>query len=177
MTGSGRRKRRKMSTKPRSNEPRGEMAVTRVRDIMTTDVVSVRADTSVGRIAGLMHDKAISAIPVVDEAQRVVGIVSDLDLIVRNTPIEAPAFLPVLEGRIPLETHGHFKRRIQHMVGTEARDVMTEEVLTVSPDQDVESLATLMVKKRVKLLPVVEEGRLIGVVSRADVIRWMVRDD
>src|SRR4029078_5034597 len=93
-----------------------------VRDIMSADVVSASPETSVARIAQLMHEKGISGLPVVDGAQRVVGIVTDFDLIVRNTPLEPPAFLPLLEGRIPLETQSHFERRIRHMVGTEARD-------------------------------------------------------
>ncbi len=166
-----------MSVKPQSSDARSESSLARVRDIMTSDAIFVSADTSVGRIAHLMHDKAISGMPVVDDAQRVIGIVTDLDLIVRNTRIDAPAFLPILEGRIPLETPGHFKRRLQHMVGMEARDVMTEEVLSIGPDEDVETLAEIMVKKRVNLVPVLEAGRLVGVVSRADVIRWMARDD
>jgi CBS domain-containing protein len=106
----------------------------------------------------------------------VIGIVTDFDLVVRNTRIDPPPFLPLLEGRIPLETQSHFNRRIRHMVGTEARDVMTEDVLTIGPDEDVETLAELMVKKRINLVPVIEGGRLAGVVSRADVIRWMTRD-
>ncbi len=148
----------------------------RVRDIMTVEAVTVKADTSVGRIAQLMDGNAISGVPVVDEAARVIGIVTDFDLVVRNTPIDPPAFLPLLEGRIPLETQDHFERRIRHMVGTEARDIMTEDVLTIGVDEDVETLAKLMVKNGVNLVPVVEGGRLAGVVSRADVIRWMTKD-
>ena len=148
----------------------------RVRDIMSGSVVTVKADTSVGRIAQLMDTHAISGVPVVDDAGGLIGIVTDFDLVVRNTKIDPPPFLPLLEGRIPLETQSHFDRRIRHMVGTEARDVMTEEVLTIGPDEDVETLAELMIKKKVNLVPVVEGGRLAGVASRADVVRWMTRD-
>ena len=83
----------------------------------------------------------------------------------------------ILDGRIPLETPGHFKKRIQHMVGTTARDVMTEQVLTIGPEVPVETLADLMVKRHVNPVPVIEGGRLVGVVARADVIRWMVREE
>ncbi len=148
----------------------------RVRDIMTADAVTASVDTSVGRIAQLMDKGSISGVPVVDETGRVIGIVTDFDLVVRNTRIDPPPFLPLLEGRIPLETQGHFERRIRHMVGTEARDVMTEEVWTIGPDESIEALAELMVGKRVNLVPVVEAGRLLGVVSRADVVRWMTKD-
>jgi CBS domain-containing protein len=63
------------------------------------------------------------------------------------------------------------------MLGTKARDVMTTDVVTTSPDVEVEALAAMMVKRRVNPVPVVEDGRLVGVVSRADVIRLMARDD
>jgi CBS domain-containing protein len=143
---------------------------------MTVDVVAVSPTASVGRIARLMHERAISGIPVVDLDRRVLGVVTDLDLIMLNTRIEAPHFLPLLDGRIPLETPWHFRRRIQHAAGATAQDLMSQAVV-VSPDQDVESLAALMVKERTNPVPVVEGDRLVGVVSRADVIRWMGRDD
>ena len=156
---------------------RPEPPKTCVKHIMTLDVVSVSPTASVARIARLMHERAISGLPVVDLDRRVVGMVMDLDLIVLNTRIEAPHFLPLLDGRIPLETPSHFKKRIQHAVGTTARDVMSESVITVGPDEDVETLAALMVREKVNPVPVVENDRLVGVVSRADVIRWMARDD
>jgi CBS domain-containing protein len=63
------------------------------------------------------------------------------------------------------------------MLGTQARDVMTPKVVTTSPDTEVEDLAALMVKQKINAVPVVEEGQLVGVVSRADVVRLMARDD
>ena len=166
-----------VSAQPTRELPRPEPPATRVKHIMTVDVVSVSPSASVGRVARLMHERAISGIPVVDIDRRVVGMVTDLDLIVLNTRIEAPHFLPLLDGRIPLETPSHFKKRIQHAAGTTAQDLMSESVVTVGPEDDVEALAALMVKEHVNPVPVVEEGRLVGVVSRADLIRWMTRDD
>ncbi|MBX7183931.1 MAG: CBS domain-containing protein [Vicinamibacteria bacterium] len=166
-----------VSAQPTGDRPRPEPLVTRVKHIMTVDVVSVSPAASVGRIARLMHERAISGIPVVDVDRTVLGMVTDLDLILLNTRIEAPHFLPLLDGRIPLETPSHFKRRIQHAAGTTAKDLMTEGGVTVGPEDEVEALAALMVKERVNPVPVVEDGRLVGVVSRADVIRWMARDD
>lgn len=166
-----------VSAQPARELPRPEPAATRVKHIMTVDVVSVPPSASVGRVARLMHERAISGVPVIDIDRRVVGMVTDLDLIVLNTRIEAPHFLPLLDGRIPLETPSHFKKRIQHAAGTTAKDLMSESVVTVGPEDDVETLAALMVKEHVNPVPVLEEGRLVGVVSRADLIRWMTRDD
>lgn len=166
-----------MSTNQSSSEPSGPARVTRVRDVMTSEVVFVSGEASVGRIARLMHDKAISGIPVLDEERHVVGMVTDLDLIVRNTRLEPPAFFQILDGRIPLETPGHYRKRIQHMLGTQARDVMSQDVVTIGPEAEIEALADLMFKQRVNPVPVVERGVLVGVVSRADVIRLMARED
>jgi CBS domain-containing protein len=148
----------------------------RVREIMTREVVVVHPKTAVNLIAQLMGGRGITGVPVVDETDRVVGIVTELDLIVRNTRLEGPAFFQILDGRIPLETPGHYKKRIRHMLGALAADVMTEEVVTIGPDAEIEELADLMVKRRVNPIPVIEAGRLVGIVSRADIIDMMARN-
>jgi len=149
----------------------------KVREIMTTDVATVRQDTSVNDIAKLMHENDIGGIPVVDDARHVVGIVTELDMIVRNTRLTMPAFIQILDlARIPLEMPGHYQNRLRHMLGTQARDIMTEEVITVCPDAEMEDLAETMVKRRVNPVPVVENGALVGIVSRADLIRMMAHE-
>jgi CBS domain-containing protein len=148
----------------------------KVRDIMTTDVVAARPETPVASIARWMNERGISGVPVVDDERRVTGIVTELDMIVRNTRLEPPAFFQILDGRIPLETPAHYQKRLEHMLGTVAREVMTEEVATIGPDEELETLAELMVKRRVNPVPVVEDSRLVGIVSRADIIRMMARE-
>jgi len=148
----------------------------KVREIMTREVVTALPDTAVNLVARLMAGRGISGIPVVAASGELVGIVTELDMIVRNTRLEPPAFFQILDGRIPLETPAHYRKRMQHMLGALVRDVMTEDVVTISPDADVEEVASLMVKRRVNPVPVVEEGRLVGIVSRADIIQMMARD-
>lgn len=149
----------------------------KVREIMTTDVVSVKRDTSVNEVAKVMGARDISGVPVVDDAGGVVGIVTELDLILRNTELDVPRFLQILDlGRIPLELPGQYQHRLRHMLGTRAEDVMSHEVITVGPEDSVESLADLMVKRRVNPVPVVEGGKLVGIVSRADLIDMMAAE-
>jgi len=147
----------------------------KVRDIMKTQVTTAARDTPVSELARLMIAQHVSGIPVV-EHDAVVGIVSESDLIVRNTRLEPPAFFQILDGRFPLETPAHYQKRLQHMLGTHAGEVMTEEVVTIGPEADVEELAALMVKRRHSPIPVVEDGRLVGIVSRADIVRMMARE-
>ena len=146
-----------------------------VRDIMTAEVVVANPDTSVNLIARLMAGRDISGVPVVEDG-RVLGVVTELDLILRNTRLEPPAFFQILDARIPLETPGNFRERLQHMLGTLAREVMTDKVVTIGPDEDLEVFAELMVKRRVNPVPVVEDGRLVGIVGRSDIIGMMARD-
>ena len=147
----------------------------KVSDIMTPTVMTVKRDTSVNEVAKLMGAHDISGVPVVDDDNHVVGIITELDLILRNTRLEMPHFIEVLDwGRIPLERPGHAKERLQHMLGTAAADIMTEKVETIGPDAPVEELAELMVKRRFNPIPVVDaEEKLIGIVSRADLVDMM----
>src|SRR5512136_3355322 len=135
----------------------------KISDIMTREVMTVKRDTSVNEVAKLMGAHDISGVPVVDDDNHVVGIITELDLIVRNTRLEMPHFIEVLDwGRIPLERPGHAKERLRHMLGTEAADLMTEKVETIGPEASVEELAELMVKHRVNPVPVVDDaGKLI----------------
>jgi len=149
----------------------------KVRDIMTTDVVSAKRDTPVNELAKLMGARDISGVPVLDDDGSVVGVVTELDMIVRNTRLDMPRFIQILDlGRIPLERRSDYEHRMRHMLGTRAEDLMSEEVVTVGPDDGVEDLAELMVKRRVNPVPVVENGKLVGIVSRADIIDMMAAE-
>lgn len=149
----------------------------KVRDIMTTDVVSAKRGTSVNELAKLMGARDISGVPVLDDDGSVVGIVTELDMIARNTRLDMPRFIQILDlGRIPLERRSDYEHRMRHMLGTRAEDLMSEEVVTVGPDDSVEDLAELMVKRRVNPVPVVENGKLVGIVSRADIIDMMAAE-
>jgi len=147
----------------------------KVRELMTTDVTTAGPDTPVHQIARAMSERGISGVPVIEDG-RLAGIVTELELVVRATRLEPPAFLPVLDARIPLETPSHYQHYLQHMTGTLARDVMVAVTATVAPDDDVETLAELMVKRRVNPVPVVENGVLAGIVSRADIVKMLVRE-
>lgn len=142
---------------------------------MTTDVHTAAPDTPVNRLAQLMLEGGVSGIPVLDGG-RLVGLVTELDLIVRNTRLAPPAFFQLLDGRIPLETPAHYRRKLAHMLGTRADEIMTQDVLHIGPDVEVEDLAEMMLKHRVNPVPVVDQGRLVGIVSRADIVRMMAGD-
>jgi CBS domain-containing protein len=146
-----------------------------IREVMTSDVVTVAADASVSEIAALMSARGISGVPVM-EGEQVIGMVTELDLVARNARFKLPAFITLLNATIYLETPGHVEKRLQHMLGTTAREVMSP-VVTISANGTLEELAELMVDRRVNPIPVVESGRLVGIVSRADVVRLMAQQE
>jgi CBS domain-containing protein len=153
-----------------------DSAKKRAGDIMTTDVVTVNPDTPVYQIARLMSAHDISGVPVVDDRNRVLGVVTELDMIVRNTRFKVPNFIMILDSIIYLETPKHFEERLQHMLGVTAREIMSAPAVTIAPDATIEALAELMVGRRMNPLPVVQDERLIGIISRSDIIRLMAQE-
>jgi CBS domain-containing protein len=148
----------------------------RVGDIMSTNVVTIRPQTTVNQIAQLMSEHDISGLPVVDDAGQVLGIVTELDMIARNARFKMPTYFVILDSIIYLETPKHFQERLEHVLGTTAEEIMSKPAATIAPDAKIEELADLMVNQRKNPIPVVEKGRLVGIVSRSDIIRWMIQE-
>ncbi len=140
-------------------------------DIMTKDVITIGPETLVREIASLMLERRISGVPVVDADQRVLGIVSEGDLI-RRPEIETD--------KIPRGWLGLFvsnEERARDFVkshGRKAREVMTQPAICVAPDVRLAEIVRLMQRHRVKRLPVLEHGKLVGLVTRADLLRHVL---
>ncbi len=141
-----------------------------VADIMTREVISVRADMRVGQIARVFREHQLSGLPVVDQDGQLVGIVTELDMVKRHARPQMPAFLPLLGAYLPVGTK-EYKESLRRITGVTAEDIMTTPVNTISPDASVEDAATVMVSNRSNPLPVVDEdGRMIGIISRTDIL-------
>lgn len=147
------------------------MAELRVRDIMQSDVVTARPDTTVRELADLLAQNKISGVPVVDAENRVVGMVSEADVIVQDADLHFPYYVQLLDGIIYLESVRKFEERLRKTFGTKVADIMTENVIAVSPDASIHEAVTLMADHKVNRLPVTEERRLVGIVTRGDVVR------
>ncbi len=150
-----------------------DSAKRRVDKIMTTEVIKIGADTKVSEIAMLMSEYDISGVPVVDDNDHVLGIVTELDMIVRNTRFKLPNFIMILDIMLYLETPHHYQERLEHVLGTTAKEIMSHPVVTIAPNATIEELAELMVQRKMNPIPVVEDERLVGIVSRSDIIRLM----
>jgi CBS domain-containing protein len=145
----------------------------KVSDIMTHPVITVTPETTVGEAAELMIGHRISGLPVVDAAGAVVGIVSEGDLLRRaetGTERRRARWLEFLiaPGRLATEyAHAHGRR---------VSEVMTDTVLSVGPDEPLTDVIELMERRRIKRVPVIDQGRLVGIVSRANLVRALLRN-
>ncbi|HEX2916532.1 MAG TPA: CBS domain-containing protein [Chloroflexia bacterium] len=148
-----------------------------VSDIMTREVVFVTPDAPVSEVARMLVKHSVSGVPVVENG-KVIGIVTEEDLIMRDAIIDMPHFFGFFESVFyPVRKH-EFDEEMHKILATEARDLMNRKVITVSQDASVQELATLMVKKEVNPVPVIDRsGELVGIVSRSDLVRLMVAEE
>ncbi|HEY8884668.1 MAG TPA: CBS domain-containing protein [Chloroflexota bacterium] len=148
-----------------------------VSELMTTSVIAIRENTSVVEAAKTLLGHHITGVPVIDAHDRLVGILTEGDLVVQNANVHFPTFLQILDIQIPLTSTHHFEEELRRALGTVASEVMTREVLTVSPNDEISVAATLMADKHVNPIPVVEHGRLVGIISRSDIIRHILAQE
>jgi CBS domain-containing protein len=141
-----------------------------VRDLMSTAVVSFSAEDNVEAAMRTLIDEGLSSAPVLDADGKVVGVLSDADLIVQESKLHFPTLLSVLGASIEIG-HKRFEEDLQKALGSTVGEVMSDEPVVCAEDDTVEQAATLMHDHDVAQLPVVRDGKLVGVISRTDVLR------
>ncbi len=140
-----------------------------VRDVMSSRVVSVRAEASFREMADMLHSSRFSGFPVLDRSGRVVGVVSEADLLVKAAVQAEGTSWPAALRHV---------REDDKALGVTARDLMTAPAITIGPDAPVADAARLMYDRKVKRLPVVSQaGHLLGIISRVDVLTVVSRPD
>lgn len=148
----------------------------KARDIMTTDVVSVGPDTSTRTVAGLLSARGISAVPVLNAAGEPIGMVSEGDLIGRNDSdwrARRDWWLTLLaEGE---ELNPDFLASLRNP-DRAVRNVMSSPVISIGEDAEFPEIAKLLISHNIKRLPVVRDGRVVGIVSRADLVRALATE-
>jgi len=148
----------------------------RAVDVMTTEIISVGPDTSVQALAALLSERGISGVPVVDAENRVVGIVSEGDVLHRVETGTERRLERRTRGRRSwwLDAVASDRELARDYVKSHARtvrDIMTRDVVAVSDTAELADIAMLLETKRIKRVPVVRDGRLVGIVSRANLVR------
>jgi CBS domain-containing protein len=143
------------------------------RDIMTTEVLSVSPETSITDLSKILEDRQVGGVPVVDGKGRLVGIITQSDLVERARDLELPPAINILDFHFYLQIPSHMIHRVEKMLGTTVGDCMTANPVTVTPDTSVAKIAGIMAKQKVHTLPVLEGGRIVGVVGKMDLVRAM----
>jgi CBS domain-containing protein len=145
-----------------------------IKDIMTAQVVTVGPQMGIGQAARLLLEKRFNALPVVDDHGALVGIISQSDLIALQMDLPLPSYFTLLDGLVPLASPRHFEKELERITAANVGQAMTPAPVTVSPSTTVAEAASLMVEKNYHTLPVVEGGKLVGVVGKEDVLRTLL---
>lgn len=146
-----------------------------VKDIMTQDVICAKPDETIEEVAKTIIQHKISGLPVVNENHEVVGMVTEGDLLVRNKKLHIPSSIQLLGGVIFLENPRIFEEELKKAVAVKVEELMTTEVHSIGPDAPVEEAATLMYEQHFNRLPVVEDKKLVGIISRWDIVNYLVK--
>lgn len=148
-----------------------------VADIMETDVVSVRPEDGVETLLKLMREHELPGVPVVDEDHRLLGIVTESDLVMRDeeADLHLPHHIDLLGGVIFLESTKKYEERLRRGLASTVSEMMTPDPITVTPKDSVHEAGRIIAERKHNRLPVVDDnGRLVGVVTRVDVLSALV---
>lgn len=143
-------------------------------DIMTKDVVTVSPQTEITTAAKLMFDHHFNGLPVVDKTGSLLGIICQEDLIIQQKKIPLPSFFTLLDGIIPLVSYKKLEKEVEKIVATTVDQAMTSSPITVAPETSLEDIASLMLKNNVHTLPVLDHGKLVGIIGKEDILRTLV---
>lgn len=142
----------------------------KAKDIMTKEVITVKPETTLDELARLLMKQQISGAPVIDDNGKIIGIVTENDLISKNSRLHIPTILRLFDAYIPLGT-SKMESDIRKMAASTVEDICTKEIITVDEEASVEYIATIMTEKRIHILPVVREGKLVGIIGKKDLIK------
>jgi CBS domain-containing protein len=145
-----------------------------VADVMTANPISVAPDTELKEAIQLMAEHHVGGLPVIDASGNLVGILSQSDLMWQATGVDVPAYIMLLDSVIYLKNPAQYNQELHKALGQQVKDVMTDHVVTVTPDKSIRDAAQLMHDKKIRRLPVVNgEKQVVGILTRGDIVRQM----
>jgi len=143
------------------------------KDIMTKTVITVTKDTTIQALSRIFMEHGVNGLPVVDEAGSVIGVVTQGDLIEQKKQLHIPTVIALFDWVVPLESEKKFQADVKRMTAATVAEIYHAGAVTVNVDADLTEVATVMAEKDVHTLPVLDEGRLVGVIGKLDLIRGM----
>ncbi|MBE9067229.1 CBS domain-containing protein [Leptolyngbya cf. ectocarpi LEGE 11479] len=148
-----------------------------VKDLMTLNPVTVKPLDLVETVLKRLEENHVSGLPVVNDDNKVVGIISEADLLFKERPIQLPLYLNFLGTLVYLDPPGRFQQQLKKSLGILVQDVMTSHAITITPKTPIAKAANLMIGKRVNRLPVVDnQKQLVGIITREDLLKALRED-
>jgi CBS domain-containing protein len=149
-----------------------------VADVMTPDPIAVRATTPLQEAIKTIAQAEISGLPVIDDDGKLVGVISETDLMWQETGVDPPPYIMILDSVIYLQNPARYEKEIHKALGQTVGEVMTEKPISITPDRSIRNAAHLMHEKKIRRLPVVDpqSGKLIGILTQGDIIRMMATE-
>lgn len=145
-----------------------------VSDIMTKNVVTVSPAMEIRRLAELLVEKNISGAPVVDESGRLLGVVKEEGVVFQDKRVHLPTFINLSLGFLTLGA-GRYNDEMEKIAASKVAGIMEKDIITVAPETEIEDVATLMIEKGEYYFPVVDNAKLVGVVTKKDIVRAIAR--
>ena len=146
----------------------------KVKDIMTRELITVSPETEVVHATKLLLENRINGVPVTDETGKLVGILCQSDLIAQQKKLPIPSFFTLLNGLIPITSMKQIEKQVQKITAATVAQAMTKNPVTVQPDTEIEEVASLMVDNNFHTIPVMDEGQLVGIVGKEDILRTLM---
>ncbi|MGL5716572.1 MAG: CBS domain-containing protein [Paraclostridium sp.] len=150
------------------------MKTKQAKDIMTTNVKVAKQTDTIYNVAKMLIQEKIGGLPVVDENSRVVGIISETDIIKKEKYIDAPEFITFLQGVIYLDDFKKMEKDIKDIAAIQVKDLMSTKVVKVYEDDTFDDIANIMIKQSINRVPVVDkDNKIKGIICRYDIIKSM----
>ncbi|HDP70087.1 MAG TPA: CBS domain-containing protein [Actinobacteria bacterium] len=143
----------------------------KAKDIMTTDLITINENLSVKEVSRILLEKKIGGAPVLNDAGEMVGLVTEEDLIMQDVKLHFPTYLHFLDSYIYLGGLKKFEEDLKKAVGAKVEEVMTKEVVCVDENDSIKNVATVLVNKKLTRVPVLKEGKLVGIITKTDIMR------
>lgn len=148
----------------------------KARDIMTTTPITLAPDADIATAVKTLLENKINGVPVM-ENDVLIGVLTQSDLVAQQKELQLPSFFTLLDGVFPLSSYEELDREMEKISAIVVRQAMTSDPTTITPETELMEIATIMAEEKLYTLPVMEDGALVGVVGKEDVLRTLVRQE